>query len=257
MEKLETDAYTGFADVYDLFMDDIPYEEWHAYVRGLLAEKEIDDGLVLELGCGTGVFTELLAADGYDMIGVDNSAEMLEAAFEKRERSGADILYLCQDMRAFELYGTVRAVVSVCDSMNYIIEEEELRTVFSLVNNYLDPGGIFIFDMKTPYYFAEVTGDCVIADQREEGSLIWENTYYEEEKINQYDLTIFMREPDGRYVKRQETHLQRGYETETVLRLLGEAGMTVEAVYDACTKTAPGEDSERIYFVAREHGKRG
>ena len=119
------EAYAGFAAVYDLFMDDVPYEKWCRRIRELLKEYGVNDGLVLDLGCGTGTITELLAEAGYDMIGVDASEEMLELAVEKRERSGLDILYLLQDMREFELYGTVRAVVSVCDSMNYITEEAD------------------------------------------------------------------------------------------------------------------------------------
>ena len=145
------DAYTGFASVYDTFMDNIPYEEWCAYLQDLLKEYGVGDGLVLELGCGTGSVAECLASMGYDMIGVDNSEEMLQIAMEKRAESGRDILYLLQDMREFELYGTVRAVVSICDSMNYVTEYEDLVTVFQLVNNYLDPEGVFIFDLNTVY----------------------------------------------------------------------------------------------------------
>lgn len=248
-------AYSSFARVYDLFMDDIPYEEWYHYVKELLWEYDIRDGLVLELGCGTGTFTQLLAVGGYDMIGIDSSAEMLEIAMEKREESGADILYLLQDMREFELYGTVRAVVGICDSMNYIGTEEELKKVFSLVNNYLDPQGIFIFDMKTPYYFREVMGDCVMAENREEGSFIWENYFYEEEQINEYDLTLFIREESGLYGKYEETHLQKAYEMTTVIRLLKEAGLEFVAVYDAFTREEPRPDSERLYVIARESGK--
>lgn len=254
MEK-ENAAYTGFAEVYDVFMNDIPYEEWYAYVKNLLQEYQITEGLVLELGCGTGTFTELMADGGYDMIGVDNSSEMLEIAGEKRAESGADILYLQQDMREFELYGTVRAVISICDSMNYIGTEEELRQVFSLVNNYLDPGGIFLFDLKTPYYFREVMGDCTLAENREEGSFIWENYYYEEEQVNEYDLTLFIKEPSGMYRKYEETHYQKAYELETVMRLIKEAGLEFVAAYDAFTREKPKEDSERIYIIARESGK--
>ena len=131
------EAYTSFARVYDTFMDNIPYEEWCEYLTGLMREYGVRDGLVLDLGCGTGNMTELLAKAGYDMIGADNAEEMLEIAMEKRDKSGHDILYLLQDMREFELYGTVRAVISVCDSVNYITEPEELQEVFRLVNNYL------------------------------------------------------------------------------------------------------------------------
>ena len=140
-------------------MDNVPYEEWCNYIKGLLTEYGIEDGLLLDLGCGTGKLTRLLEASGYDMIGVDNSEEMLEIARE-HEEEGRDneILYLLQDMREFELYGTVRGVVSICDSINYILEEADLRRVFELVNNYLDPKGIFIFDLNTVYKYASFSG---------------------------------------------------------------------------------------------------
>ena len=154
------EAYTGFAEVYDLFMDNVPYGEWSRYLISLLQEHGVSQGLVLELGCGTGKMTRLLAQAGYDMIGVDSSEEMLQIAREQewdnaehKVEEGTtripDILYLLQDMREFELYGTVKAVVCICDSLNYLLEEEDLLTVFRLVNNYLDPGGVFIFDMNT------------------------------------------------------------------------------------------------------------
>ncbi len=187
------EAYTSFASVYDIFMDNIPYEEWAEYLSRLLAEYEVTDGIVLDLGCGTGTLTELMAARGFDMIGVDYSEEMLEIAMmEKRAESGRDILYLLQDMREFELYGTVRAVISICDSLNYITEEAELEEVFRLVNNYLDPEGVFIFDFNTVYKYREILGDQTIAESREDCSFIWDNYYYEEEQINEYELSLFL-----------------------------------------------------------------
>lgn len=245
------ETYSGFAKVYDMFMDNIPYEEWSTYLIGILTEYGINDGLLLDLGCGTGNITELLADAGYDMIGIDNSDEMLNVALEKREASGNDILYLNQDMREFELYGTVRAVVSICDSMNYILEEEELLAVFKLVNNYLDINGIFIFDLNTISKYESI-GDSVIAENREGGSFIWENTYYEDEQINEYDLTLFISDEQGKYDKYIENHLQRGYHLETVKELLTEAGLEFVAAYDAFTREPVREDSERIYMIARE-----
>ena len=180
------EAYTSFASVYDIFMDNVPYEEWGEYLRGLLEEYGAESGLVVELGCGTGAMTEILAGYGYDMIGVDNSEEMLELAMDKKLASGHDILYLLQDMREFELYGTVRAAVSVCDSVNYITEPEELAEVFRLVNNYLDPGGVFIFDFNTDYKYREILGEQTIAEDRGDCSFIWDNCYYEDERINEY-----------------------------------------------------------------------
>lgn len=188
------EAYTSFAYVYDTFMDNVPYGEWARHIREKLCEHGVTDGIVLDLGCGTGTMTERLAGYGYDMIGVDNSEEMLELAMEKKTESGYDILYLLQDMRRFELYGTVRAVVSVCDSVNYITEPDELEEVFRLVNNYLDPKGIFLFDFNTVHKYRDVIGDSTIAEDRGVCSFIWDNRYYEKEQINEYDLTLFIAE---------------------------------------------------------------
>ena len=250
------EAYTSFAAVYDTFMDNIPYEEWEKYLKSLLYEYGVREGLVLELGCGTGNMTEILAQSGYDMIGVDNAEDMLEIAIEKRMKSGLDILYLQQDMREFELYGTVKAIVSVCDSVNYILEEEELEEVFRLVNNYLDPGGVFIFDFNTVYKYREILGDQTIAENREECSFIWDNYYYEEERINEYELSLFIREGDSElYRKYQETHFQKAYDLETMKRLITQSGLEYITAYDAFTKEAPTRVSERIYVIARERGK--
>ena len=250
------EAYTSFVAVYDTFMDNIPYEEWEKYLKSLLYEYGVREGLVLELGCGTGNMTEILAQSGYDMIGVDNAEEMLEIAIEKRMKSGLDILYLQQDMREFELYGTVKAIVSVCDSVNYILEEEELEEVFRLVNNYLDPGGVFIFDFNTVYKYREILGDQTIAENREECSFIWDNYYYEEERINEYELSLFIREGDSElYRKYQETHFQKAYDLETMKRLITQSGLEYITAYDAFTKEAPTRVSERIYVIARERGK--
>ena len=251
------EAYSSFSQVYDLFMDNVPYEEWCNYIKGLLTEYGIEDGLLLDLGCGTGKLTRLLEASGYDMIGVDNSEEMLEIARE-HEEEGRDneILYLLQDMREFELYGTVKAVVSICDSINYILEEDDLREVFSLVNNYLDPKGMFIFDLNTKYKYEQM-GETTIAENREEASFIWDNYYDPEEEINEYELAIFI--PEGEdsdlYRKFEEVHYQRAYDLATIRRLLEEAGMEFVTAYDAFTKDAPRPESERIYVVAREKGK--
>lgn len=250
------EAYSSFARVYDLFMDNVPYEEWSEYIRSILQEYGICDGLMLDLGCGTGKMTRLLAKAGYDMIGVDNSADMLEIAREEEYENTDRILYLLQDMRSFELYGTVRAIVSICDSVNYILEEDDLREVFRLVNNYLDPAGIFVFDMNTVYKYREMLGETTISENRAEGSFIWDNYYDEESSINEYDLTLFIREDGDLYRKYEETHYQRAYELDTVKRLLTEAGMEFVTAYDAFTREPIKEDSERIYIIAREKGKK-
>ena len=230
-------AYQDFACVYDELMDDTPYEQWCELLSDLIEkygvskpERDVEElldserNLVVDLGCGTGTLTELLYQKGYDMIGVDSSESMLNIAMEKKERSGDEILYLQQDMRELELYSTVGTVVSVCDSVNYILEEEELRTVFSLVNNYLYPGGIFIFDFNTEYKYREIIGNTTIAENREDCSFIWENIYDPEEEINEYYLTVFVQEKGDSFRRFTETHLQRGYTAEQMCRLVEQAG---------------------------------
>ena len=251
------EAYTSFARVYDIFMDNVPYKEWADYLGKILKEYGIDDGLVLDLGCGTGSMTEMLASSGYDMIGVDNAEEMLEIAMEKKVESGHDILYLLQDMREFELYGTVRAVISACDSVNYITDDEDLTEVFRLVNNYLDPEGLFVFDFNTEYKYREILGEQTIAEDREECSFIWDNYYDEDERINEYELTLFVRDEEQPqlYRKYQEEHFQRAYTLEQIRHMLTEAGLEYVAAYDDYTKESPHDRSERICVVAREHGK--
>ena len=248
------EAYTEFAQVYDRFMDNVPYEAWCEGISKILTEHGISEGLVLDLGCGTGMMTRLLRQKGYDMIGVDASAEMLEIA---RNHPDEGILYLQQDMRAFELYGTVRAVICICDSLNYLLEEKEIEDTFRLVNNYLDPKGVFLFDFNTVYKYKEVMGDTVIAEDRGECSFIWDNFYYEEERINEYDLTLFIQEDasEDLYRRYQETHYQRGYTLEEMKELVERSGLVFEAAYDAVTHEEPTEKSERIYIVARESGK--
>lgn len=250
------EAYEELAGVYDLFMDGVDYDAWGKFLISRLREEGITDGLVLDLGCGTGTMTEILSQAGYDMIGVDRSEEMLSKAMEKRYQSGHDILYLQQDMEEFELYGTVRAVVSVCDCLNYLTEEEDLLQVFRLVNNYLDPRGLFIFDMNTEYKFREMLGNSTFADSRDEGSFIWENTYEEEEKLNFYDLTLFLPAGKGLYRKYEETHCQRAYSSDRVKELLKKAGLVPLGVYDGYSLREGNEKSERLVFMARENGKK-
>lgn len=246
------EAYSSFSQVYDLFMDNVPYEDWSRYLIGLLKEYKITEGTIAELGCGTGKMTRLLAGAGYDMIGLDNSEEMLEVAREAGiEEEDSSILYLLQDMRELELFGTVSAVVSICDSMNYIVEEDDLREVFRRVNEYLDENGVFIFDLNTVYKYKEMLGETTISENREEGSFIWDNYFYEEEMINEYELTLFIREENDLFRKYEETHYQKAYELEQIKRLLAEAGMEFVTAYDAFTHNPVKKDSERMYIIAK------
>lgn len=249
------EAYTTFAEVYDDFMDNIPYDEWSEYICQLLEEHGINEGILLELGCGTGSITRRLDSRGFDMIGIDNSCEMLSIAMSKTDSEQQKILYLNQDMCEFELHGTIDATISVCDSINYIVEYEDLVQTFRLVNHYLEPKGVFIFDLKTYKYFSEL-GDCTIAENREDASFIWENAFYEDDCINEYELTMFVREQTSDcYRKSAEMHYQRAYKLEEIKRAIEEAGLEWVAAYDAFTHNPVSEACDRIYVIARQKGK--
>lgn len=291
------ESYTDFAEVYDEFMDNTPYEEWCSRLVQIIdkygiskpvravsgthgmqemvqneAQETDQDGtevseeeqalasernLVLDLGCGTGTLTELMADAGYDMMGIDMSYDMLQTAMDKQAQSGHDIMYLCQDMRELELYCTVGTVICICDSINYVLEEEEVIETFRRVNNYLFPKGLFIFDFNTDYKYAEVIGDTTIAENREDCSFIWDNFYDEESHINEYDLTIFVREDEEMDVFRrfQETHFQRGYNLQEMMHFVKAAGLEFVAAIDADTDDEVTEVTERVLMVCREKGK--
>jgi len=235
-------------------MDNVPYDIWCEQTLSILNTYGISSGIIAELGCGTGALAERLAAKGFDMIGIDNSEEMLMEAVRKREESGHDILYLCQDMREFELFGTCRAIISRCDSLNYITEMKDLTEVFRLVNNYLDPKGLFIFDLKTEFMYRNILGQNVFTRSTDDATYVWDNYYDEETGINEYDLTFFIRE--GKLFRRSiETHQQRAYSIDEVKQAAAAAGLKWLGIWDADTEEEVTEDTARYLAVLQENGK--
>ncbi len=247
------EAYTDFAALYDRFMEETPYDEWAACIHDILVNNKICDGLVCDLGAGTGEMTRRFRDFGYDMIGIDNSDDMLMIARQKDNYSN-DILYLNQDMREFELYGTVRAVISVCDCVNYLLSGDDVVKTFKLVNNYLDPKGLFVFDFNTVYKYRDIIGDTTIAEDNDDASFIWNNFYDAESGINEYDITFFVKE-GALYRKFTETHYQKGYTLTEMKRFIKAAGLEFVDAIDADTKAKPTAKSERIAVIARECGK--
>ena len=243
------EAYTGFAAVYDRYMDNIPYDDWAQNIKVLFEKYNMPMEIVCDLGCGTGQMTRRLKEMGYDMIGIDVSYDMLMEAMSQEDSDG--ILYLCQDMRSFELYGTVGAVISLCDSMNYLADKDELLQVCKLANNYLDPKGLFIIDMKTDSYYKKL-GTSTIAENREEGSFIWENEYNPDTRDNYYYLTIYEENEDGTFDRFEEEHMQHAFTVDEVKAAIKESGLELLQVLDVSTMAAPTEDSDRLYFIARE-----
>ena len=253
------EGYTAIAGIYDKLNADIDYSSWADFVEScfdkyLAARPE----LVLDLACGTGSMTLELASRGYDMIGVDGSEDMLSVAYERSEGKG--ILYLCQDMRSFELYGTVGAALSCLDSINYLLSEDDLKKTFSLVHNYLDPDGLFLFDMNTPYKFENIYSDnayvledeMVYGDGEETAAVFcgWQNQYDRESGICDFYLSVFEEDEDGRYIRSDEHQRERCYTLESVKRLLGESGFEFIGCFSDFDFSEPKADCQRWYIAA-------
>jgi len=240
--------YENFAYVYDLFMD-VDYEAWTNYIEQTWKRHGAEPNLVCELGCGTGNITTRLSQKGYEMIGVDFSQDMLSVAMQKQTNG---ILYLNQDMRQFELYGTVDSIISICDSLNYILTEDDLLAVFRLVHNYLNPDGLFLFDMNTLFKFQNTLANNDFCQTSDDICYIWENFFNEKTYINEYFLNFFMQNENGQYDRFEEHHRQKAYSPEVVSTLLAKADMRLLSTYDAFTFEPPTPTSERIFFVAKK-----
>ncbi len=252
------EGYEAIAKVYDKLNADIDYGAWASFFeccfdKHLAGRPEI----ILDLACGTGRMTRELSRRGYDMIGVDGSEDMLARAMEE---SSEGILYLCQDMRGFELYGTVGAVVCCLDSINYLLGDGELETVFSLVHNYLDPDGLFIFDVNSPYKFEHVYGDnaYILEDEIDFGEgdtgavfCGWQNEYDKESGICDFYLTLFEECEDGSYVRSDEHQRERCYKRDTLVSALERTGMELIGIYSDFDFNAATDTDDRWYVVAR------
>ena len=245
-------AYEGFASVYDALLPELDYSAWVDYLERIFARRGKKPELVLELACGTGSATMELAARGYDMIGLDLSEEMLAEAREKQIEAGLNnILLLHQDMTAFELYGTVDAIVCLLDSVNYITDPEKLEQMFALCMNYLNPGGILVFDFNMPYKFSEVLGQNTITVKTEDTFCVWNNAYDEATRLNCFDITVFQQEGEY-YTRFDETHQQYCYFPSEIRAMLEKCGFEKIELLGELSDDPPAEREERSFFVCEK-----
>ena len=242
------ESYIDFAYVYDKLIDQ-DYEKWADYIEQIFKMQGKRPKLVLDLGCGTGNITNILAKRGYDMIGVDLSADMLNVARDKAIEENLDVLYLCQDIREFELYGTVDAVICTLDVLNYITNPDELEEVFALVKNYLNPDGVFIFDINTEYKLKNVLGNNTFVNDENGIFYTWENEY--NDKISNQYLTFFAENEDGLYERFDENHIQRAYSIQEIRNKLAENKLAFEAEYELFTFKKPSEKCEKTVIVSK------
>lgn len=265
-QNASTNGYGALAWVYDRLNAEIDYGKWADFVEECFRRYSAEQpSLVLDLACGTGRMTAELAHRGYDMIGIDGSDSMLSEAFLRSE--GLGILYLCQDMRTFELYGTVEGVTCCLDSLNYLTEDGDLVKAIRNVRLYLEPGGLFLFDMNTPYKFENVYGNEAYILEEElppeeplpgeaPGEPVpiycgWQNNYDKETRLCDFWLSIFLAWEKGSYQRYDEHQIERCYTHEEIRTALEENGFELVGTFGGYAFEAPTEDTHRWYFVAR------
>ncbi len=244
--------YNDFAYIYDKLINDVDYKEWADYYFKIFQRYGLDPKLGLDLGCGTGNLTVELANRGIEMTGVDLSEDMLMVAREKSD--GLDILYLNQDMTEFELYGTVDFIISSLDCINYITDKRDLLKVMKLANNYLGPGGLFIFDINTRYKLENVIGDNTFILEDDDCFCSWQNEYDKRRKLSDFYLTFFCKNGEE-YTRFDEHHNERAYDIDEIKAIIESSGMRLLKVYHDRSFENPKKNSERVFFVAQEQGK--
>lgn len=244
--------YTNFAYIYDKLMYDVDYKKWADYIEEIFKANGIKPSLLLDLGCGTGNFCIEMAARGYDMIGVDISHDMLSCAREKSLKKGCDILFVNQDITEIELYGTVDAIVCLMDTVNYITYKRDVKKLFKLIKNYLNPGGLFIFDINSEYKLEKVLGNNVFYEVNEGISYIWQNSYDKTRRICEFDLTFFVKDNQGKYERYDETHYERAFSISDIEQFIKNENMVLLNTFNYLTFVKPTKNAQKILFVCKK-----
>ena len=246
-------SYEALAGRYDALTADVHYEVWADYAEKHFRRAGLPVHTVLDLACGTGSLTCRLAERGYEMIGVDQSEEMLAVAAEKgRAVQGEKPIFLHQSMQELDLYGTIDACVCCLDSVNYVTDPKKLRRAFQRVHLFLMPGGLFLFDVNTPEKLMGLDGQ-VFLDETEDSYCVWRAEYSKRSHLCSYFMDIFRLDPDsGQWDRGEELHQERAYTTEELTEFLRQAGFRQIQVYGNLKLRPPRSGEERVFFVARK-----
>lgn len=243
------DAYNKFAGLYDELMMDFNYEDWFNYIKEILVKYDKDPKKVLEMACGTGNLSYYLAKEGYRLTCFDLSSDMLSKAYEKLRRF-KNVQIMNHNMIEFKLNKKFDSIISICDSINYITEKEDLLKTFKNVYDHLEDDGIFIFDINSYYKLKYIIGNNTFAEDREEIFYAWQNYYDENTNICEFYLTFFFSEDGMKFERFDEEHIEKAYMTEEIVELLNEVGFKKVDCFNAFGFDEPTEISERINFVA-------
>lgn len=246
--------YCDFAFVYDRLTENVKYSERAEFIRTLFARYSIKDGSdVLDLACGTGSLT-LELAKNYEMIGIDNSPEMLSQAQDKMYEAGKQILFLCQDMTELDLYGTVDAAVCTLDSLNHLETADDIRKVIGKIGLFMNHGGIFIFDVNTIYKHREILADNTFVYDCDDVYCVWQNQLNADNSVD-ITLDIFERDEDA-YFRSSESFTEIAPLIDDYKKWLYEADFEIIDIFDEMSSKPLCETTQRAVFAARYIGKK-
>ncbi len=243
-------SYSDFSRFYDELTDNVDYKKRADYIDTLIKENCDNCEIVVDLACGTGSLTLELAEKGYDMIGVDCSEAMLTEAQNKAYNSEFSVMFLCQKMQELDLYGTVDAVVCTLDSINHLTSEKDVLKTFEKVSLFMNNGGVFVFDINTPYKHNEVLGNNTFVYETEDVFCVWQNELVGTDTV-EITLNFFENEGDT-YERYIESFCERAYSTGLLVSMLKKSGFGEIKIYDEMTENEPQENSERLFFVAKK-----
>ena len=244
-------TYDALAGCYDAMTEDVNYRDWADFLEKLFAREKRPVHTVLDLACGTGTMSFLLAERGYEMIGVDFSPEMLAVAAEKTVSPGKiPPIFLCQPMEELDLYGTVDACVCLLDSVNHVVEPRLLWEAFRRVWLFLEPGGLFVFDVHTPEHLQSLDGG-IFLDETEDAYCVWRTDYHPRRKVCTYAMDVFARQ-GALWRREEEIHEERAYGPQELTQALEKAGFTAIRQYGNRKLRSPVPGEERIFFTAHK-----
>ena len=246
-------SYGIFSSVYDILTENVPYEKIAHKIRSLLHKNGVDGGLLLDLGCGTGTLSFLLENNGYDIIGVDASEDMLMVANEKKYEENSSAMFLCQNAEDLDLFGTIDCAVCSLDTINHIDSTEKIEKVISKVSLFMNMGGIFIFDMNTPYKHERILGNNTFIYDMDEVYCAWQNTYDEKNATTNIDLDFFIKnEDDNLYERYSESFCEYAYNPQNILKILEKCGFEILGTYDDYSDHPVNAETQRITVVAKK-----
>ncbi len=246
-------SYGDFAEVYDKLTENVDYDNMARRIVSILIENGIDSGLLLDLACGTGTLISKILSGwkGFELIGADCSSEMLSKAHDKLFKGGHKVLLLCQKMQELDLYGTVSAAFCTLDSLNHLVLPRELIKTFETLKLFIEPGGLFLFDVNTEYKHREILAGSTFVYELDDIFCVWQNSADTDNLLTEISLDVFIEQKGGLFKRFSESFSERAYSAEFLSNALEKSGFTIIGRYDGYSDKAPGKETQRVLYVTR------